>query len=125
VFVKRAISAGMVLLPAHVGLKHATRLLFEGDIITPAAALELGLISKIADPGNLDTAVCEMAERLAAGPTRVYGHIKEGLNRAYFPTMDEDLRLMAFMQNYSTRTADATEARAAWRERRTPAITGR
>ncbi len=125
VFVKRAIAAGMVLLPGHVGLKHATRLLFEGDMISPQEARDLGLISKVAEPGKLEAEVQELASRLAAGPTRTYGLIKEGLNRAFFPELDDQLRFMAFMQNFATRTDDSAEARAAWRERRTPAFAGR
>ena len=125
VFARRAIAAGMVLLPRHVGLKHATRLLYEAEIFSPDEALGLGLISKVAKPGTLDDEVAALAERLATGPTRTYGNIKEGLNRAYFPMMDEDLRHMAFMQNFATRTEDSVEARAAWRERRTPQFVGR
>jgi enoyl-CoA hydratase/carnithine racemase len=124
VFAKRAIAAGMVLLPRYVGPKHATRLLFEGEKFTPAEALELGLISQVAEPGTLERTVQDLAERLAGGPTRTYGHIKEGLNRAYYPGMEDELRFMAFMQNFATRTSDAAEARQAWRERRTPQFIG-
>ena len=124
VFVKRAIAAGMVLLPRHVGLKQATRLLFEGEHLPANEALALGLISTVAAPGQLAAEVNALAERLAQGPTRTYGLIKEGLNRAYFPTIEEDLRLEAFMQSFATRTQDSAEARSAWRERRTPQFVG-
>mgnify|MGYP000383289824 CR=1 FL=1 len=125
VFVKRAIAAGMVLLPGHVGLKQATRLLFEGDTISAHEALALGLISKVAEAGKLEAEVQELADRLAEGPTRTYGLIKEGLNRAFFSGLEEQLRFMAFMQNFATRTNDLAEARSAWRERRAPAFVGR
>ncbi len=124
VFAKRAIAAGMVLLPGHVGPKQATRLLFEGEKFTPAEALAMNLISHIAEPGTLEQTVQDLAERLADGPTRTYGLIKEGLNRAYYPGMEDELRFMAFMQNFATRTADSAEARQAWRERRTPRFVG-
>jgi 2-(1,2-epoxy-1,2-dihydrophenyl)acetyl-CoA isomerase len=124
VFVKRAIAAGMILLPKHVGLKQATRLLYEGEHLTADEALALGLISRVSPPGRLQGDVDALAERLARGPTRTYGLIKEGLNRAYFPNIEEDLRLEAFMQNFATRTQDSAEARAAWRERRTPNFIG-
>jgi 2-(1,2-epoxy-1,2-dihydrophenyl)acetyl-CoA isomerase len=124
VFVKRAIAAGMVLLPRHVGLKQATRLLYEGEHFSAEEALALGLISKVSAPGQLQADVDALANRLAQGPTRTYGLIKEGLNRAYFPTIEDDLRLEAFMQNFATRTTDSAEARSAWRERRTPRFVG-
>lgn len=125
VFAKRAIAAGMVLLPAHVGLKGATRLLFEGEQISAQAALQLGLISQVSPPGCLDADVNALAERLAAGPTSIYGYTKDGLNRAYLREMDGDLRHMAFMQSFARRTEDAAEARLAWRERREARFAGR
>ncbi len=125
VFVKRAIAAGMVLLPAHVGLKEATRLLFEGGHVSAQDALRLGLISQVSAPGCLDADVNALAERLAAGPTHTYGYIKDGLNRAYLREMDGDLRHMAFMQSFARRTDDAAEARLAWRERREPRFAGK
>jgi enoyl-CoA hydratase/carnithine racemase len=124
VFAKRAIAAGMVLLPRYVGLKHATRLLFEADTFSAAEALELGLISCVAEPGELEGSVNELASRLAEGPTRVYGYIKEGLNRAYFAGLEDDLRFMGMMQSFASRTQDAGEARTAWRERRQTAFRG-
>jgi enoyl-CoA hydratase/carnithine racemase len=124
VFAKRAIAAGMVLLPRHVGPKQATRLLFEGEKFSPSEALELGLISHVAEAGALERTVQDLAERLADGPTRTYGHIKEGLNRAYYPGIEDELRFMAFMQNFATRTSDSAEARQAWRERRAPQFVG-
>jgi 2-(1,2-epoxy-1,2-dihydrophenyl)acetyl-CoA isomerase len=124
VFAKRAIAAGMVLLPRYVGLKRATKLLFEADMFSAQEALELGLISRISKPGQLADDVAELAGRLAEGPTRVYGYIKEGLNRAYFPGLEEELRFMGLMQSFASRTQDATEARTAWRERRATEFRG-
>jgi len=124
VFAKRAISAGMVLLPRYVGLKHATRLLFEAEQFSAPEALDLGLISSVAEPGKLKDEVSALADRLAAGPTRVYGYIKEGLNRAYFAGLEDELRFMGLMQSFASRTQDATEARTAWRERRDTAFRG-
>jgi 2-(1,2-epoxy-1,2-dihydrophenyl)acetyl-CoA isomerase len=124
VFAKRAIAAGMVLLPRHVGVKRATSLLYSGTTFTPQQALEMGLISQVSPPGQLEHDVEELAERLACGPTRTYGYIKEGLNRAYWPALEEELRLETFMQSFASRTQDSQEARAAWRERRTPQFVG-
>ncbi len=124
VFAKRAIAAGMVLLPRHVGVKLATSLLYGGTTFSAQQALEMGLISRVSPSGQLERDVAELAEQLASGPTRTYGYIKEGLNRAYWPALEEELRLEAFMQSFASRTQDAAEVRAAWRERRPPQFVG-
>jgi 2-(1,2-epoxy-1,2-dihydrophenyl)acetyl-CoA isomerase len=124
VFAKRAIAAGMVLLPRHVGLKQATRLLYGGQTFSATEALSLGLISQVSERGMLEADVNALAAQLADGPTRTYGLIKEGLNRAYWPALEEELRSEAFMQSLARGTQDSAEARAAWRERRTPHFVG-
>ncbi|MGI8551489.1 MAG: enoyl-CoA hydratase/isomerase family protein [Dehalococcoidia bacterium] len=78
VFVKRAFAAGMVLLPRHVGLKQATRLLYEGETFSPGEALAMGLVSKVSEPGQLAADVDALAGKLAQAPTRTSGYIYKG-----------------------------------------------
>ena len=57
------------LLPRLVGLGHATRLLMLGDTVDAAEAERIGLISELADDGELrDEAARALARRLADGP---------------------------------------------------------
>ncbi|HUG09455.1 MAG TPA: enoyl-CoA hydratase-related protein [Opitutaceae bacterium] len=125
VFIKRAIAAGTVMLPRHVGLKRATELLFEGDAFTAGEALELGLVTRVCPESELEASVMSLAEKLAAGPTRVVGFLKHGLNQAYFPGLEDELQDMAFLQQFATKTEDSAEARTAWQEGRKPVFVGR
>lgn len=125
VFIKRAIAAGTVMLPRHVGLKRATEMLFEGESITADKALQLGLITRVCREGELDHQVDDLATKLASGATRTLGLIKHGLNQAYFPALEDELQDMALLQQFATKSEDSAEARLAWRERRKPVFVGR
>ena len=125
VFIKRAIAAGTVMLPRHVGLKRATQMLFEGEVITAMQALDLGLVTAVCSEAELDNETVGLAQKLAAGPTRVIGLMKHGLNQAYFPGLEDELQNMAFLQQFASKTDDSAEAKSAWRERRQPVFAGR
>ena len=124
IFIRRAIAAGVVMLPRHVGMKRATEMLFEGGVLTANRALELGLVTRVCPEAELDSEVMTLAGKLAGGPTRTLGLIKHGLNRAYFPALEDELQDMAFLQQFASKTDDSAEARSAWREGRTPTFVG-
>lgn len=124
-FIKRGIAAGTVLLPRYVGMKRATEMLFEGETIAAAQALEWGLVNKVVPEAALDTEVQQLAEKLASGPTRVIGLMKHGLNRAYFSSIQDELQDAVFAYQIASKSEDASEARVAWRERRPPDFAGR
>lgn len=92
----RMVIGATAYLPKYVGLKHATRLIFDDGFTSAQEAAELGLITKVAAPGALTEEVDELAERLAAlGRERhgYFGVIKESINRSLFPALDDDLRM--------------------------------
>jgi enoyl-CoA hydratase/carnithine racemase len=110
VFGERGIGpAGTVFLPKYVGLKRAMDLLFAPDALTARQACDLGLVTSVAAPGELDAEVARLAERLLAVATTHYGYIgmvKEAINRSIFPALDEDVRT----QVLTTRLADMYKA---------------
>ena len=92
----RMVIGATAFLPKYVGLKHATRLIFDDGFISAQEAAGLGLITKVAEPGALTEEVDALAERLAAlGEERhgYFGAIKESINRSLFPALDDDLRM--------------------------------
>jgi 2-(1,2-epoxy-1,2-dihydrophenyl)acetyl-CoA isomerase len=100
VFGARGIMGGSVFLPRYVGLKHANRLLFDPEFMSAEQALELGLLTAVARPGELETEVEALAERLASGAAQHYayfGLVKETINRALFPTLEDDVRMQTLM----------------------------
>lgn len=63
-------------------------------------ALELGLLTAVAPPGELQAQVEALAERLASAAAQHYayfGLMKEAINRALFPTLEDDVRMQTLM----------------------------
>ncbi len=92
----RMVIQATAFLPKYVGLKHATRLILDDQFISAEEAAALGLITKVAAPGQLRAEVDELAARLSTiGQTRhgYFGTVKEALNRSLWPQLDDDLRM--------------------------------
>ncbi len=66
-----------------VGMQRAKRLLFTGDTIDGATALEWGLAIEAVPPGELDSAVDRLAERIAGVPRAQLMMQKLMINQAY------------------------------------------
>ena len=112
-------------LPRQVGLRRALEIALLGDTLTAADALRLGLVNRVLPADELDGAVRELAQRLAAGPTAALGHMRR-LMRASF---DRDLpaQLVAEAQafNACAQTADLPAGIEAFFTKRPPAFEGR
>ncbi len=72
-----------LLMPFVLGQKKTNELLFTGDLITAADALHLGLVNQVVPAGQLDTAVTQLADRIAIAPLPVLSLTKLALTRAY------------------------------------------
>lgn len=112
-------------LPRLVGLGRATEMLFLGDKIDAETAERYGLANRVAEPEAFPQVVQELAERLAAGPTKAMALAKRALNVA----MDNDLETLlgheAHMQEIAGRSADYKEGVSAFTEKRPPVYTGK
>lgn len=80
-----------VALSRNVSRKSALEMLLTGDFINAAAALEKGLINRIAKPDELEESTLKFARRIACKPREVlalgkksfYEQIDQGLGSAY------------------------------------------
>ena len=128
VFVRRGIAldaGGGFLLPRHLGLHRAKELVFFGDDLTAHDAERLGLVNKVVPAAELETAVREWAERLAAGPTFAIGLSKRLLNRSLAADMDTLFAEEAFTQALVANSDDMREGIRSFMEKRPPAFKGR
>jgi enoyl-CoA hydratase/carnithine racemase len=128
-FTKVGLSGGDMgaayLLPRVVGLGRATELLMLGDTIDAATADRYGLVSKLVADEELDAAVSELAERLAAGPTLAYAQTKSLLTRELDMPMSAAMELDAMTQALLMTTQDHAEFHAAFNAKRPPNWQGR
>lgn len=118
-------SGGTWLLPRLVGTGRALEMMFFAEPVDAAAAERLGLVNQVVPNDDLMPRALEWAARLAAGPTRTYGLIKRGVNRATSTTLVDSLEYEAQLQEIASRTEDHREGVAAFLAKRPPNYKGR
>lgn len=111
------------LLPQLVGPAKALQLLFDDQPVSAEAALELGLVTQVADGDDADAAAEEFARRLASGPTGSYREIKAMVKDAAAMLAVADLEGGA--QKRLVNSVDHREAVEAFLNKRAPKFTGR
>jgi 2-(1,2-epoxy-1,2-dihydrophenyl)acetyl-CoA isomerase len=114
-----------VLVPERVGFARAAEMAMLGERIPAAQALDWGLVNRVVPDAELADRARELAERLAAGPTRSYAGSKRQLNAWRFARMDAQLELEAEIQQEMAASGDFQEGVEAFLERRSPRFQGR
>lgn len=107
-----------------LGEARAKELLFLSETISPARALELGLLNRVLPAAELMPAAMALAARIAQGPRVAYRYIKENVHAAATETYQQLLDREGFTQRRTGGTADHREGVAAFVEKRTPKFTG-
>lgn len=112
-------------LPRLVGLNRALEIALLGDAFTAPQAQQWGLIHRAVPAAELDAAVQQLAQRLASGPTRAYGHMRR-LMRASL-TRDLATQLQAEAQAFDdcAHSADLREGIEAFFAKRPATFQGR
>jgi 3-hydroxypropionyl-coenzyme A dehydratase len=117
-------AGGTQRLARLLGPARALRLMMEGRRLTADEALALGLVDEVVPSDLLPHTAREMAERLAAGPTRAIGLLKRCVYQGHGRSLEEGLALEAAAVSDLIRTADAREGMDAFLAKRSPHFTG-
>jgi 2-(1,2-epoxy-1,2-dihydrophenyl)acetyl-CoA isomerase len=111
-------------LPRLIGSARAAALSLLAEPVTAEAALDMGMVSAVAEPERLLPAAQELAARLAAGPTAAYAAIKESLAYGQSATLADALAKEGELQSAMGRTQDHRSATAAFLAKQKPVFTG-
>ncbi|MEX1105363.1 MAG: enoyl-CoA hydratase-related protein [Ilumatobacteraceae bacterium] len=117
--------AGLGRLVQLVGRERAAELLFTGEVIDAAAALELRLVSRVVPHDELMPTARSIAARIAANPPLAVQGLKRGLRRAVDPDWIELGAWVSATLGELFTTADHREGVRAFLEKRLPHFEGR
>ena len=118
-------SGGTFFVERLVGYARAFEWLCSGRRLRAAEAEAWGVVSEVVEDGRLLERAAEVAQELAALPTRAIGMTKRLLDGARGRTVNEQLELEAQLQVAATGTDDFREGVTAFLEKRPASFTGR
>ena len=111
-------------LPRLVGLRRAQELMLTNRVLSAEEAREWGVVTYVCDDDKLDGEVEKLALKLASGPTRAHGAVKQLLARTYDQSLEVQLeqesRLIAEMAD----SKDGREGLDAFLNKRKPKFKG-
>jgi 2-(1,2-epoxy-1,2-dihydrophenyl)acetyl-CoA isomerase len=115
---------GIHMLTKLIGVAKAKELFFLSESVGVEDALRLGVITRWVEDAELESDTLGFARRLAAGPRVAQLYMKENFRHTEQPLQEA----LAIESVYMIRTAftdDHVEAKAAFRQKRTPVFSGR
>jgi enoyl-CoA hydratase/carnithine racemase len=115
---------GAWLLPRQIGLSRAAEMIFTGEPVDAATALDWGLASKVVEPDTLIAEAHALAKRIAYNPPRQLRMAKRLLREGLNNRLDTVLELAAAYQGACHQSEDHAEAVSAILERRPARFSG-
>jgi enoyl-CoA hydratase/carnithine racemase len=113
------------LLPRIIGHARASQMLFTGEFIDAAKALDYGLVSEVVANDRLMARAQELADMVIALPPLAIRKTKQLLRASQHQTIRENLDMAAIFQGVLQQLDDHREAIDAIVEKRKPMFTGK
>lgn len=117
-------SGGTYTLPRLIGWQKASAIMMLGDKISAADAERMGMVYKVIEEENFSAQTKQMAETLAAMPTKGLALTKHALNYSATNNLETQLLLEDELQQKAAATHDFKEGVDAFLEKRKPVFRG-
>ena len=111
-------------LPRMVGVKKAMEMVLLGDRLNAQSMADAGLVNMVVSDAELDAETDKVAQRLAQGPTRAYGHAKRLMWTSVNNQLEHQLQLEAEAFADCAGGHDFREGVIAFVEKRRPVFKG-
>ena len=118
-------SGGTFTLPRIIGLQRATALAMLGDKLSAKDAEQMGLIYKCIAEEEFESAINQLATKLANMPTKGLGLTKRAFNASLNNTLAQQLAVEKELQTAAADTYDYQEGVQAFLEKRKPTFKGK
>ena len=112
-------------LPRLIGRQRAAGMALLGEKLPAETAAEWGLIWKCVDDDKLQAEVAALATKLANGPTKGLGMIKQALQQSWHNPLERQLDLERDLQRVAGASSDFAEGVAAFLQKRPAKFQGR
>jgi 2-(1,2-epoxy-1,2-dihydrophenyl)acetyl-CoA isomerase len=128
IFAKRGLSLDFGtswLLCRRIGVHKAKELAFTAKMVSGREAVDIGFANAVVPAAELDDAVQELVDTIAAGPPIALASTKRELDNASTLSLAQALEIETLAQSVNAQTDDLREALLAFMERRPPTFEGR
>jgi enoyl-CoA hydratase len=112
-------------LPRIIGMGRAKHLILTGDVIDAKQALEIGLVTAVTPPGQLQIRARELAKKILRQGPLAARLAKVALNASARVDMESGLLIETLAQALCYSSDDKLEGTTAFLEKRKPKFTGR
>ncbi len=112
-------------MPRALGVKKAMEMALLGERLDAETMARFGLVNFVVPTPELEAETDKLARRLAAGPTRAYGHTKQLIYASFENQMERQLQLEAEAFAECATTEDFREGVTAFLEKRPAAFQGK
>ncbi len=112
-------------LPRRVGIMRAKELMITNRRLDAEEALDWGLLNQVVADDSLMKTAMQLAEKLARGPTRAFGQVKQLLNSSFDTGLETQMEYETAGIAAMAGSADGQEGITAFLEKRKPEFKGR